>query len=185
LREERESCKAIIELVTTKQIRLILPAYSVGEPYEASVRRAKRRVELHTQLLQEIKELSRSEPYIESLKESQKITNLLIRSVEEEKSRLDKTLSDILNYAEIIPIAADIIRAAVTLQGTHNLSPQDSIVYASILAHLKSQTDQPKCFLTKNSKDFVTPEIIDELQSYDCKLLTKFEDGLGYIHQNI
>ncbi len=183
LQEEYESCKTIINLATKDQITLVLPAYSIGEPYEASVRRSKRRVELHTQLIREIKELSRSKPYTEFLKNSQEITNLLIRSVEEEKRRLDKTLNDILNWAEIIPIEADLIKEAINCQDMLNLTPQDSIVYASVISHLKNAGSVPKCFLTKNSKDFVNPDIKEQLSSYNCKLLTRFKDGLGYIQQ--
>jgi hypothetical protein len=76
----------IIGLAKLNQVDLVLPAYSFGETYEAQVRRSKRRVALHAQLSQEIKELSRSKPYSGFIKDSQEVTDLLIRSVEEERN---------------------------------------------------------------------------------------------------
>lgn len=185
VREEYESCVQIIDLAKSNQVELILPAYSIGEPYEAQVRREKRRVALHSQLIQEIKELSRSKPYSDFMRDSQEITDLLIRSNEEERKRLDLALSDILTLADIIPIEANVIKSAIAFQNSLNLSPQDSIVYASVVTHLESGVSAPKCFLTKNAKDFVNPDIIEQLTAYECKLLTKFEDGLGYIQSHL
>ena len=178
-------CMQIISLGQSDQVDLVLPAYSVGEPYEAQVRRSKRRVALHAQLIQEIKELSRSKPYSGFLKDSQEITDLLIRSVEEERKRLEKTLNDMLTMAEIIPIEAKVIKSAIGFQDLLNLSPQDSIVYASVVTHLERSASEPKCFLTKNAKDFVNPDIIEQLTASNCRLLTKFEDGLGYIQDQV
>ncbi len=185
MREESDRCSQIIGLAKSNQIALVLPAYCVGEPYEAQTRRSKKRVGLYTQLIQEVNELTRSKPYADFLKDSQEITNLLIQSVEEEKKRLDTTLTDLLDFANIIPIEAEIIRAAIGFQNSLNLSPQDALVYASVIAHLEQASPKPKCFLTKNAKDFVNPDIMDQLKTHQCKLLTRFEDGLGYINKNL
>ena len=149
------------------------------------MRRAKQRTELHERLSQEIRELSRSKPYVKSPKEFQDVTKTLVRSGEEEKQRLDGTVSRILETATVIPIERDTIKAAIELQKTRNLSPQDSIVYASVLSHLSRASDEPKCFITKNSKDFANPDIYKDLEDYECKLLTKFEHGLGYTRSRL
>ena len=39
----------------------------------------------------------------------------------------------------------------------------------------------PQCFINKNAKDFLIPQIEEEFSDHDCKLLGKFSDGLGYI----
>jgi hypothetical protein len=101
LQEEHESCEALISLAEAKDAQLVLPAFSIGEPYEAWVRRSKRRQELYNRLITETQELSRSKPYKESSKELRELTNLLIQSGEEEKHRLDETLDRILNIIEI------------------------------------------------------------------------------------
>ncbi|MCI0491114.1 MAG: PIN domain-containing protein [Blastocatellia bacterium] len=181
LQEEHESCEEILKLAEEGRIGLVLPAYSVGEPYDSWVRRSKQRAELHERLLRELNELSRSKPYVEMLDEFQGITKTLVQSGGEEKERLDNAVSRILEKAVVVPIEREVIKAAIDFQKTRNLSPQDSIVYASVLSHLSSSsTEEPKCFITKNSKDFANPDIYTELESYGCKLLTKFNNGLGY-----
>ena len=184
--EEYESCLELLGLAESQDIHLVLPAFSIGEPYEVWVRRSKQRRELRDQLSTAICELSRSRPYQASSHEFQELTNLLLRSGEEEKRRLDEALDRILRTAEVIPIGLNTIRAAITLQKSRSLSPQDSIVYASILAHLAEVSEEDlRCFMTKNSKDFVNPDIENELRTHTCRLLTKFGDGLGYVRSQL
>ena len=40
----------------------------------------------------------------------------------------------------------------------------------------------PQCFINKNAKDFLIPQIEEEFSGHDCNLLGKFSDGLGYTH---
>ena len=143
-------------------------------------------MELHERLSRELNELSRSKPYVEMPGEFQKITITLVQSGEEEKERLDNAVSRILDTAIVIPIEREIIKAAINFQKERNLSPQDSIVYASVLSHLSTtSTEEPKVFITKNSKDFANPDIYADLELKGCKLLTKFNRGLGYIKSRL
>ena len=185
LQEEHEGCLELLSLSESGDICLVLPAFSIGEPYEAWVRRSKQRRDLHEQLITAIRELSRSRPYQGSSDEFQELTNLLRRSGEEEKLRLDNTLERILQTVEVIPIGLSIIRAAITFQKSLELSPQDSIVYASILNHLATASEELRCFINKDSKDFANPDIENELMAYNCQLLTKFADGLGYVRSKL
>lgn len=181
LREEHENCQTLLDFAEAHILSLVMPAFSIGEPYEVWVRRSKQRRDLHTRLNNEIQELARSKPYKEVQQEFQKLTDLLLRSGEEEKRRLDMTLDAVLKTAEVIPININTIQAAITSQKTLDLSPQDSIVYASIIEHLRgASTGDTRCFVTKNSKDFVNPDIVNELALYSCKLLVRFKAGLDY-----
>lgn len=182
LQEEHESCSSFLSLSESGDIRLVLPAFSIGEPYETAERRTKQRKKLYSQLRGPIRELSRSSPYRESAQKFLDLTDLLIESGEKEKNRLDETLERILQTVEVIPIGLSTIRASIKLQKSRNLSPQDALIYASILDHLdKEESDSFGCFITKNSKDFATLDIKNDLEKYNCKLLTKFADGLEYV----
>ena len=185
LQDEHEYCLTLLSLAESRDIHLVLPAFSIGEPYEVWVRRSKQRRELRDQLSTAIHELSRSRPYQGSSHEFQELTNLLLRSGEEEKRRLDEALERILHTAEVIPIGLHTIRTAITFQKSRSLSPQDSIVYASILDHLAGASEDLRCFITKNSKDFVNPDIENELETYTCRLLTRFVDGSGYVRSRL
>ncbi len=181
LQEEHESCNVILDLAEAQQIDLVLPAFCVVEPYETWVRRDKQRRELYAKLKSEIRELSRSKPYTEESQKLQELSRLFLKSGEEEKFRLDQALMQIVGSANIVPIEAQTIASAIAFQSQYNLSPQDSIVYSSVLTHLNSQANKSSCFITRNAKDFSNPDIEAELAAHQCKLLTTFRDGLGYI----
>ena len=179
--EEHESCGHILTAAQQGGITLALPAFCLGETYESWVRRSRERRALHEQLTRELKQLARSQTYNTLLRDSSAVTRALISSGEEEKQRLDRVIISMTDVAAIIPLARETIQQAIPLQASRSLSPQDAIVYSSILAHMSSAPGQPKCFLTRNSRDFANPDVEQDLQRHDCKLLTKFINGLDYI----
>jgi hypothetical protein len=66
-----------------------------------------------------------------------------------------------------------------------SISPQDALVYVSVIQHLQENKPQKACFLNRNSKDFKTPEIDDELKSLNCRLITKFDDGYKFLQSQL
>jgi len=180
LREEHENCDRSLNLSVTGEIQLVLPAFSVGEVYEAQTRRAKRRAELHGKLNAELGELARSRPYRDSRDEFMKITKVLVVSGEEEGQRLD-TVKRVLAAADIIPIERDTIASAFKLRLIRRLRTQDAIVLASVLEHLAAAGPKLKCFITRNSKDFANPDIVADLGQSDCELFTSFGEGYGFV----
>lgn len=183
LREEHESCLEILDIARRKDIAIKLPAFSIGESYGALVLAHKRRKDLHSKLALEINELSRSKTHREISEGFRGLASLLIKSIEEEKRKLDETFLSLLDEAEIIATEAGVVRAAINYQETLNLSPQDSLVYASIIECVSSTPGELSCFITKD-KDFSISEIMRELKDKDCILLAgenAFENGLRYI----
>lgn len=90
-----------------------------------------------------------------------------------------------LDCSEIIPIQPTTLRRALDAQTEFSLSPQDSIVYTSVIQHLESGFIDHKCFLNKNSKDFLNPDIEGQLEHHDCRLITRFAQGLQYIQSEL
>ena len=185
LQEQHESCEKIMALCETGRTQLILPAYSLIEPYETTIRYAKERTKLSNELGKEIRQLSRSKPYQEQIDTMQEVTAFLVRSQEDEKERLRQALNRLLAIAEVIPLKSAIISAALTYQTTSDLSPQDSVVYASVLDHLRISTSAHKCFLNRNSKDFDDPDIVDTLRNFGCKMFFSFDHGYDFIASQI
>lgn len=178
--EECESCEEVVKLAEAGRIRLALPAYCVGEPYERMVRRDRQRRDVHRRLTDELRELGRSAPYAESVSRLGDLTGLLVEAGEQEMSQLNQVLTRLLDVATLIPIDANVLRGALEAQATLGLSPQDSIVYASIRSQVVASGDT-QCFLNKNAKDFLIPQIDDEFSAHACKILTSFSNGIGYI----
>jgi hypothetical protein len=87
----------------------------------------------------------------------------------------------LLKACEIISLDTSILAAATGYQADHDLSPQDALVYASVLSHLKRSAPPESCFMNRNARDFDDPDIVDELKRHSCVLIPRFDDGLGYV----
>jgi PIN domain len=185
--EQYQSCENIIAICETKRAQLIVPAYCIVEPY-ATIRsfENKRQSIINGGVRDELKQLSRSEAYRDDANTLlQNLTSLLIQSIEGEKRILRQTIDKILSAAEVIPLEQNILAAAVEFESSLNLSPQDSVVYASIVSHLSTSSLEEKCFLNRNSRDFDTPDIVEALDNYGCKMLFSFNIGYNYIQSQI
>ena len=185
MQEQHQSCDDILTLSEARAIELVMPSFSIAEPYETLIRRSRRRNDLSERLDQELRELSRSENYAGIADRGREIRSLLTRSNYEDQRRLDEVLTRVIDNAYTIPVGADILRSAIEFQSSLGLEPQDSIIYASVLSHLMHTSPEPKCFLNRNSRDFYTPDIMEQLTQHQCRLITRFDDGLNFIRQEI
>ena len=178
--EQRGSCEQILSLCEEGKAQLIIPAYSFAEPSETLTRRHMKRKRMKKDLDQEVRQLTRTELYTNRLSDLQSLTTLLIDSADDEAKRFDATRSRLLKISEIIPLTAQILGEVARNQKVHDLSPQDALVYTSILQHLKQGVSAQGCFLSKD-RDFNDPDIVEELSTYNCKLLPRFDSGYQFI----
>ncbi len=182
--EQYKSCEEIISICESDEVNLVIPAFCIAEPYETLGRCSHERTQLKTSLASVLRLLSRSQLYQHEVNALQGVSNLLIRSIEDEEKRLHNTLDRILKIAEIIPLEQKILTAAAQFQSDFGLKPPDAIVYASVSNHLKTTGTGNKCFLNRNSRDFDDPDIESELSRYGCKMLFRFDSGSAYIKQS-
>jgi len=181
LRGECESCEDLAKLAEDNDIQLVLPAFCGGELYESMTRRSRDRKALHDQLAAEIKELSRSSPYSNIDETARALTAVLSQSASEEKGRLDDTLLRLIKISRLIPLTSDVLAHSIAYQDQFGLSPQDAIVFASVISDLETQNkDDQKLFVTQNKSDFLNPDAIELLLVNSCKLLFRFDDAVGY-----
>lgn len=185
LQEQHASCEDILRLCEAGKVQLIIPAYSLVEPYETLLRRHRQRKRMKAELDDELRQLARTATYAQRLDSFQSLTALLIDSADEEAKRLEETRSHLLTTAEIIPLDKVILEAATRSQVDHDLSPQDALVYAAVLSHLTQSGAPQSCFLNKNSKDFDDPDLVEELNTYNCRLLPRFDIGYQFILNQI
>lgn len=185
LQEQHASCEDIFRLCEGGSARLVLPAYSLVEPYETLVRRHQRHRQMKRELEQELRQLARTATYAQRLGDLQKLTGPLIDSVIDEAKRLEDTRARLIGMAHIIPLDMSVVEAATRYQVEHNLSPQDAVVYAAVLSHLQGSGEPENCFLNRNSKDFDDPGLVEELNTYHCRLIPRFDTGYQFILSRI
>lgn len=171
---EVRECERLLELAEEQTISLAIPACSLFEPYETLVRRRKQREEILRRLRDELRDLARCEAYGDLEEASKSVTRVLAESGEVQASALDKTIDKILRVATIIPLSADVMRHALSLQLVYPLAPQDAVVFASVDFYMREQGKGPKYFANKNRRDFLTPEVETHFQQYECRILDSF-----------
>lgn len=183
--EEQEYCNTILSLCEQNLAQLIIPAYSLVEPHEKLIRQAKSRKELQQSLNTELRQLTRTATYATRVNSIQDIARLLIQSNEEEAQRFVAYRDRMLRVSDVISLTTDVIAEAATFEVPLDLSPQDAIIYATVLTHLRTKLQQPSCFINRNKRDFDNPDIVAELTKHNCKLFGNFGQGLQYIQSQI
>jgi predicted nucleic acid-binding protein len=183
--EQWSSCEQILQLCEAGKAKLILPAYSLAEPHGKLSRQARSRRELQQSLNAELRQLLRTASYTSRIKSIQDIASLMIQSNEEERNRFTQWRDRFLGVGEIVALNVSILSAAVAHETTYDLSPQDAIVYASVVDHLQHDLPEQACFLNRNSKDFDSPDIVDELRHLNCRMIPRFDQGYRFIQAQL
>ena len=179
--EQSESCGEILSLCEARRIRLVVPAYSLAEPYETLARHQKNRKKLKEEFDFELDQIARSTTFQERLLGFRDLTALLINVADESAKQLEAVRSRMISAACVIPLDSSVLASAAQYQKAHGFAAQDALVYSSVVSHLKQAGGTGSCFLNKNSKDFDDQSIVEELGSYICKLLPRFDAGYGFI----
>ncbi|MBE9145227.1 PIN domain-containing protein [Planktothrix mougeotii] len=184
--EQFKSCEEILLLSEQKPATLIIPAYSLAEPHEKLIRQARNRKALQQSLDREFKQLERTVSYKNRIQNNiREFFSLLVEIDVQETKRFAKYRNRLLNHADIIPLNRNILSEAATYENRYALMPQDALVYASILFHLQQNQPTIACFLNRNSRDFDTPEIKAELNSFNCRMISQFDQGLSFIQSQL
>ena len=183
--EQHVQCDEILNLCEQGLAQLIIPAYSLAEPHEKMTRQRANRRQLQQNLIDELNQLTRNPFYAVRVNQIQDIASLLIQSSEEEQQRFTMYRNRLLQISTVIPLTNAVLTEAASFEIPLAVSPQDGLVLASVLAHLREDTPQASCFLNRNYKDFSNPDIIDELGRYNCRVIGRFDQGLGYIRAQL
>jgi len=182
LQEQFSSCEGIIAVCAQGDARLVLPAFCLTEPYDTIIRRHKQRMRVRNDLDTELGQLARSVSFRgQATAIKVDILAFLVNTLEEEQSRLNSVLRRVLEVAELIPLDLEVVLNAQVYQSSIGMSPQDSLVYTSVLSHLANSPGTTSCFLNRNSRDFDDPYVVGQLEDRGCKMLFSFDAGLQYL----
>lgn len=178
--EAHSNCEELLKNAEAGRLTIVLPAFCITECRMAWRARAKKRTELHDQLRVEIRELGRSLPHADIPQKSKELVlALAVESREAERRELEETFARMLscNHVEVASMDERTTEVAIEFERIFDLTPQDAVVLATVVQHLESSTEGPKFFLTKNSKDFLHPDVIERLAQHECTLSTDFRSA--------
>jgi predicted nucleic acid-binding protein len=179
--EEADSCSEIVDLAIVAKLELLVPAFSLAEPYQAIAGKEKVRARLGEELRSHLGELGRSRPHRAMPSTFGPLSDALIERAQFERDGLRRTISELIQVATVMALDSKTLIKAASLENEYGLSGQDSIVLATVLAHLEATRPDASCFLTRNSKDFDDPDIREGLDAYNCKFFARFASAAAFL----
>jgi predicted nucleic acid-binding protein len=183
LRPTSDNCQRLLELARDHRIDIVVSSFALIEARLAWQRNAKRRNRLHAAVRAELGELSRSRPLVDIPIQSQAFVAALIDTAHQDRGRLEIAIETLAGIGIVTVAPAPTLARAYEIEQRLGLSPQDALVYASVIEHVQSADSPDKLFVTQNRRDFLVVE--DDLANYDCKLLFTFDAAEGYVRSRI
>ena len=181
--QQSASCESMLHQCEEGRCRILVPAYCLAEPHETLTRRRKERTTMKIELDAQLEQIARTAANAPQLSGFRTVTDLLIRSTEQESRSLDDVSDRLQRVAEVIPLDASILHDSGRYRRAHRFSPQDSIVYASVLAHLARGYEQKSYFVSRD-RHFDDPDVVGELGGFNCELVRSFDHGREVIERS-
>lgn len=184
--EDTLSAKEILALSENGKIDLVFPGFALSEPFATITHRDRERKRLSNSLSETIRQLQRSEPHRQTVSDLQLVPGILTNLAKKVIDLLQDTVKRLLRAGKSIELTSHIFEQAIAYQFLFDLSPQDSIIYAVVIADLNQRTHkEPKCFISRDKRAFSDPGLGDELASYNCTYAANMSDGLDMIKHTI
>lgn len=186
--EEHTLCEQIRQGAVEKVYTLHLPQYALTEVFE-KIRPLRNQREANQEyLLKEItqhrREVEHDADAMDALTAA--LTNLLSERTQLQTRRLYATVSELAQLATVIPFTSEIVTEAYTKAQSHGLTPQDALIYTSVLTGLRNlPPDEPKLFISRNAADFNKPSIRAELRALNCDYLSSFQAAAGRLRATL
>ncbi len=197
--EQASSADAILKSAETKKIELAFPSFALSEPFTTVMHRRGERRRQYDAFLKTLDQIKRSEAFKKVVLDVEQLIDVLKQAQKNDFDPLHAVVERMVVIGRIIEINAPIFQQALIYQTALDLSPQDSIIYSSIISDLESRAlDEEKCFISRDKKAFFGEDIFseesdvkdkllsksrirNELKRYQCRYISTFDDGLKFI----
>lgn len=179
--EEATACEKIIGAAEAREIMLAVPTYCLTEVFQTLGYRRQERQRAEDFLQKEIKQHLREQGAVDAeIKQlSTALRELLISRTATQTSALFGLASRLTQLAYIIPLAAEVLRAAPRAQQQHSLTAQDALVYASVRQGLAGLGPAEHLFVSRNKNDFQKEALLAELRELNCSYMSSFQAVAG------
>lgn len=186
----------ILALAETGKIELTFPSFALSEPFTTIFNRRAERRRQYEAFLKILKQIKRSESLKQVVLDLESLITILKDTQRDDFKPLHTVIQRMLASGRVLETTLTNCKQAEIYEKDIDLSPQDSIIYASVVDDLKKRAkDETKCFLSRDKRAFPddgeTSETKDrvlsrsliarELRGYGCKYFVTFDKGLEYI----
>ena len=184
--EESRFAMELLSKAEDGDITLAFPSFALSEPFATITQRDRRRKAVIRSLTGLFEDFERSAPHRHIAESLNPVIDQLSNVYQSEITHLESTVNRLLEVARQIELDSETFQAALENESKYDLSPQDSIIYASIVRDLSTsvRADQ-NCFMSRNWKDFGDPDIRAELASYKCQFEESYETGVLLVRKRI
>ncbi len=184
--EESHYAMELLSKAENGDITLAFPSFALSEPFATVTQRDRRRKAVIRSMTGLFEDFERSDPHRHIAESMNPVIHELRNVYQNEVSRLESTVKRLLHVGRSIELDSTSYEAALENESRYGLSPQDSIIYASIVRDLSvSVRADRSCFMSRNWKDFGDPDIRAELASYDCQYEESYETGVSLVRKGI
>ncbi len=183
---EARAATTILDLAEAGVLELVIPNFSLSEPF-TTVGQYRSQTNAVVELLQnQINHLQRSARHRSLVSSLVTARTLLAQIADEDLDLLEDTVERLLTTVEIAELNAEVFKQARRYETRYDLTPKDAVIYATIVADLGRQpTSVPKCFTSRDAAAFLGAEIKAELRSYNCRVITHFDQALLYMQSAV
>lgn len=182
--EQSQAAEGMLRHAEAGSSDLRYPEFSLAEPFATITERGRARRRLTNTLEEQVRQLSRSRPHRQDVIRLQPAPLILASIEKREIDLLQSAVERLLRIGTSLTLDLAVFQRATSYQARYGLSPQDSLIYASIVEDLERQIrSEPKLFVSRNWRDFRDPGLVAELQAHGCTLVTDFAVALSHVHQ--
>jgi len=175
-------CERIRRGAGPSSYALHLPQYALSEVFQKLRPLRNQREEYLRYVLEQITQHRREDNSDGSALDAltQQLTTLLEERTQAQTQQLYAVATELASTASVQSLTAEVIQEAQAMALRHGLSPQDALIYASVLAGLRIlPLKVPKLFISRNKADFGKTEVVAELQALNCDYLASFQAAIG------
>lgn len=184
--EQSQATEEILLLAEQGRIELAIPSFAFSEPFATITHRTRHGERLSRTLADHFRQLFRSQPHRGALEGFESVPQALIKVHKREMDLLESTVRRLLASASVLPLSLASFQEGLDLERRLGLSPQDSIIYACVLADLaRRNSNEPKCFVSRNYKDFGDPDIESQLGSLGCRYIDSYTKALDFAKERL
>jgi predicted nucleic acid-binding protein len=184
--EQASEAGSILALAESRDIEIAYPVIALTEPFSTVTYRHLERARLGNELARQVSLLRRSMPHSTTVSAIQPVLPLLGAVGRTETDLVTSVASRLLSAGRPIPLDADCFAQSLTYRDTYGLSPQDAIVLSAVIIDLRAQElAGPKCFVSKNWRDFDAPDIRAQLAQNNCRYIEEFSGALSFVRSQL